>query len=56
MITFVKNNKDQSTTIAQLRVDAQDIEEEIFDLRVKQDIMVTPMKKYIEEWLKKSLQ
>jgi hypothetical protein len=31
------------------------MEEEIFSLWVKKDIMVPPMKEYIEEWLKISL-
>jgi hypothetical protein len=55
LVTFVNNNEDHLASIEQLHSEFKEIEEEIFSLRVKQDIIVPPMKEYIEEWLKKSL-
>jgi hypothetical protein len=38
-----------------LDFECEEIEGELFSLRVKQDITFLPMKKYIEEWLERSL-
>lgn len=55
LVMFINDNKDQLGTIKQLWFDAHNLEEEIFALRVKKDIIVLAMKEYSEEWIRKSL-
>lgn len=42
-------NEDLLATTAQLQTYVLDIKEEIFNINVKHDIMVPPMKEYFEE-------
>jgi hypothetical protein len=55
LVTFVDNNEDHLASIEKLHSEFEEIEEEIFMLRIKQDIIVATMKDYIDGWLKKSL-
>jgi hypothetical protein len=36
-------------------MDFKDIENSLFDIKVRQEIMVPPMREYIDNWLKKAL-
>jgi hypothetical protein len=56
LVTFVNDNEDHLSSVDQLHSEFKEIEEDIFSLRVKQDITIPPMKEYIDEWLKKLLQ
>lgn len=55
VVMFVNNNEDQLVVTKKLCLDVRDLEEETFSLRVKQYILVPPMKYYIEYWLKRTL-
>jgi hypothetical protein len=55
LVTFVNDNEDHLTSIEKIHSDFTEIEDEIFMIRVKQDIIVVLMKDYIDEWLKKQL-
>jgi len=41
--------------LSQLSFDLRDLEGILFDIKIRHEINVAPMKDYIEEWLKKSL-
>jgi len=56
IVTFVNDNEYHLSSVDHLRSLFKEIEEDIFSLRVKQDIIVPPMKEYNNEWIKKSLQ
>jgi hypothetical protein len=55
IVTLVNNNEDRIASVEQLHSRFKEIGEEIFSLKVKQDITISPIKQYIEECLKKSL-
>jgi hypothetical protein len=37
-------------------VECKEVEEDIFTLRVKQEITIPPIKDYIDDWLKNALE
>jgi hypothetical protein len=55
LVTFVNKNEHHLASIKQLHSEREQIEEEIFSLRIKQHITFSSMKEYIEEWLEKTL-
>jgi hypothetical protein len=38
-----------------LSIDLREMENELFEIKTKHEIMVSPMREYIEEWLTKAL-
>jgi hypothetical protein len=38
-----------------LSIDYREIEGELFNIKVKQEVIVAPLRDYIEEWLNKSI-
>jgi hypothetical protein len=55
LIHYVNKNEDIEDTIHQLGFELKDIENELFDTKIKHEIMVPPMWEYIEQWLKNAL-
>jgi hypothetical protein len=55
LVNYVNKNEDIEDTLHQISIDYREIEDSLFDIRVKQEIIVTPMRDYIENWLKKDL-
>jgi hypothetical protein len=51
----VNKNDDIEDTLHQLSMDFKDMENSLFDIKVRQEIIVAPMREYIENWLKKAL-
>lgn len=39
----------------QLGFELKDIEDKLFDLKIKHELMVTPLREYIDQWLNNSL-
>jgi hypothetical protein len=52
----VNENEDHLSSIDQLHSKFKEIVDDIFSHRVRKYITIPPMKEYIDEWLKKTLQ
>jgi hypothetical protein len=55
LVHYVNKNDDIEDTLHQLSMDFKDLENSLFDIKVRQEIMVAPMREYIENWLKNAL-
>jgi hypothetical protein len=51
---FVKN-QDIEEELHGISLDLRDLEGELFNIKIRHEINVAPMKSYIEEWFKKEL-
>jgi hypothetical protein len=51
----VNKNDDIEDTLHQLLMDFKDLENSLFDTKVRHDIAMAPMREYIENWLKNSV-
>jgi hypothetical protein len=51
----MNKNEDIEDTLHQLSLDLKELENELFETKTKHEIMVSPMREYIEQWLRKSL-
>jgi hypothetical protein len=56
LVTFVNNNEDHFSVIDQVQLECKEVEEDIFTLRVKQEITIGPIKGYIDDWVKKAME
>jgi len=52
LFQYVNKNEDHVDTIHQLGFELKYIENELFDIRIKHEITVSPMWEYIDQWLK----
>jgi hypothetical protein len=52
---YTNRNEDIETTLQNLSIDFREIENELFNIKVKQEVIVAPLREYIEEWLKRDL-
>jgi hypothetical protein len=55
LVSYVRENEDIEDTLHQLSIDFRDLESSLFDIKVRQEIIVATMIDYIENWLKKAL-
>jgi hypothetical protein len=55
LVNYVNKNEDIEDTLHQLSFELRELEGTIFDIKVRQEINVVPMKEYIENWLKQAL-
>jgi hypothetical protein len=55
LVNYVNKNEDIEDTLHQLSFELRELEGTIFDIKVRQEINVAPMKEYIENWLKQAL-
>jgi hypothetical protein len=55
LIWYMNKNEDIEDTLHQLSLDLKELENELFETKTKHEIMVSPMREYIEQWLRKSL-
>jgi hypothetical protein len=55
LVSYVNKNEDIEDTLHQLSIDLRDLESTLFDIKVRQEIIVAPMREYIENWLKQAL-
>jgi len=49
LATFVNENEEHLSSVNKIHVEFKEIEDEIFSLMFKQDIIIPPMKEYIDE-------
>jgi hypothetical protein len=52
LVWYVNKNEDIEDTLHQLSLDLRELENELFKTKTKHEIMVAPMREYIEQWLK----
>jgi len=52
LVNYVNKNEDIEDTLHQLLVDFRDYESTLFDIKVGEEITISPMKYYIENRLK----
>jgi hypothetical protein len=55
LVNYANKNEDIEDMFHQLSFDLRDLEGILFDIKIKHEINVSPMKYYIEEWLKGAL-
>jgi hypothetical protein len=55
LVSYVNKNEDIEDTLHQLSIDFRDLESTLFDIKVRQEITIAPMRDYIENWLKNPL-
>jgi hypothetical protein len=55
LVSYSNKNEYIETSLHQISFDLRELESTLFDIRIRQEINVAPMKDYIEEWLKQSL-
>jgi hypothetical protein len=54
-VEYTNRNEDIETTLQKLSINFREIENELFNIKIKQEVIVAPLKEYIEEWLKRIL-
>jgi len=47
--------QDIQEALHNLSIDLRDLESELFDIKIRHEINVAPMRSYIEEWFKKAI-
>ena len=55
LVRYINNNDDIKDTLHQLRIDAREMENELFEIKTKHEITIAVMREYIGEWLTKAL-
>jgi hypothetical protein len=55
LVHYVNKNDDIEDTLHQLTMEFKDLKKELFNIKVRQEITVAPMREYIENWLKNAL-
>jgi hypothetical protein len=55
LVTYINRNDEVDDTLHQLGMDLREMENEMFEKNTKHEIMLPPMREYIEYWLRKSL-
>jgi hypothetical protein len=54
-VEYMNKNEDIEITLQQLSIDLREFESTLFDIKTKQEVIVSPMHDYIENWLKLAL-
>jgi hypothetical protein len=52
LVGYANKNEDIEDTFRQLSYELREFEVILFDIKIRQEINVPPMKEYIEDWLK----
>jgi len=55
MVDYSMKNKDIEEEIHAISHDLRDLEGELFNIKIRHEINVAPMKSYIEDWFKKAI-
>jgi hypothetical protein len=56
MVSLVYQQNDEvDDTLHQSEMDLREFENQLFEIKTKHEIIVAPLREYIEEWLKKAL-
>jgi hypothetical protein len=52
LVSYENKNEDIEYTLYQISYEVRQLEDILFDIKIRQEINVAPMKDYIEYWLK----
>jgi len=53
LVRYINKNDYIKDTLHQLSIQLREMENELFEIKTKQEIMIASMQEYIEEWLRK---
>jgi hypothetical protein len=56
LVGYAITNQDIQEALCNLSIDLRDLESEFFNIKIRHEMNVAPMRGYIEEWLKKGCQ
>jgi hypothetical protein len=55
LVEYANRNEDIETTLQNLSIDYREYENELFKIKVKQEVIVVPLREYILEWLNRAI-
>jgi hypothetical protein len=55
LVQYINRNDEVDDTLHQSEMDMREFENELFEITTKHEIIVPPLREYIEEWLKTTL-
>jgi hypothetical protein len=55
LVDYRNKNEDIENTLHNLSIYLREIEKEIFEIKVKHEVIVSSLREYIQEWLNNSL-
>jgi hypothetical protein len=55
LVEYTNKNEDIENTLQNLSIDHREIKHELFNIKVKQEVIVAPLRNYIQEWLNNSI-
>jgi hypothetical protein len=55
LVEYTNKNEDIETILQNLSIDHREIESELLSIKVKQEVIVSPLREYIQEWLNKAI-
>jgi hypothetical protein len=55
LVEYTNKNEDIGTILQNLSIDHREIKSEFLSIKVKQEIIVFPLRDYIQEWLNKAI-
>jgi hypothetical protein len=53
LVDYSIQNQDIEEALCNISIDLRNLENELFDIKIRHEINVAPMRSYIEEWFKK---
>jgi hypothetical protein len=55
LVEYTNKNEDIETILKNLSIDHREIESELLNIKVNQEVIVSPLREYIQEWLNMSI-
>ena len=55
LVEYANRNEDIETTLQNISIDYREYENELFKIKVKPEVIVSHLREYIEEWLKRDI-
>jgi hypothetical protein len=55
LVEYTNKNEEIENTLQHLSIDYREVEHELFNIKVKQEVIVSPLRDYIKKWLNNSI-
>jgi hypothetical protein len=55
LVKYAVQNEEIHQALSNLSIDFQELENEVFNIKIRNEINVAPMRSYIEEWVERQL-
>ena len=55
LVEYRNKNEAIETVLKTLAIDHREIESELLNIKLKQEVIVSPLREYIQEWLNKAI-